>query len=28
LGLGPLPFCYHGFVALIFIDNMHLPVMH
>jgi hypothetical protein len=28
LGLGPLLFCYHGFVALIFIDNMHLPVMH
>jgi hypothetical protein len=28
LGLGPLLFCYHGFIALVFVYNMHLPVMH
>jgi hypothetical protein len=27
LGLGPLLLCYYGFVALIFIDNVHLRVM-
>jgi hypothetical protein len=27
-GLAPLLFCYRDFVALIFVDNMHLPVMH